>query len=198
MKRILFVIGFAGVFAGAVFASGSAIDKGSKMLKGNFRVSSLGGDAYTMNPYKSRVVNIHAEPVFAWFAARGLSIGVAFSMDKLTYDYDSMTLWGFGPRIDYFLAKGKPKEGAVNRCFYPYVSLSAQYQESFGQKGLASESWKRGATTAGGAGILQMIGNSVGVSLEMSYFLGFQFAGGDVKKRSEGLNATIGLNVFDF
>ena len=196
MKRILLLISLIIFIAKFLFAADFATDKGSKMLIGNFAFSSMGGEFWE-DENNNRYNSFQTNPIFSYFLLPGFSVGGKLLYAKVSqgapHGFREIN-WGFGPSIAYYIRGNKKPSGSVNHMIYPYLTASYLYTETEIKKNEESfEDIKVGSTISFGIGLLTMLGNSVGVSLEFSYDL-------DKLESVKGNKyiVLLGFNVFDY
>lgn len=155
-----------------IFAFGSACaqsfptNKGSKIVGGEFYFSSAGGDLYE-NWEGDRLTSIEVDPFISFFLAPGLALGGNFLFERMSQGDASLTTWGIGPRLMYFIGGSKPIS-TVKGTTYPFLDAAFLYVKSTYEYN-SYDSSESGTMIRFGGGILRMLSDSVGLLGEVAY-----------------------------
>lgn len=82
-----------------------ATDSRAAIVSGMLSFSSQGGDLYGGFD-DERLTTITIMPSFIYFVAPGIGIGGDLSYSRLSRGENSLTTWGVGPKIGYFMDSG--------------------------------------------------------------------------------------------
>ena len=154
------------VACGSAFAQSFPTDKGSKIVAGEFAFSSAGGDLYE-NSDGDRLTTIELDPFISYFLTPGLALGGNFLLERMSQGDWSLTTWGIGPRLIYFIGGSQPISTVKGKT-YPFLDAAFLYiKNTF--KYDSDESSSLGTMIRFGGGILHMLSDSVGLFGEAVY-----------------------------
>ncbi len=170
MRFILLLAVLASLILIAANPSAAATDpvsKGSKMIGGQFLLSSSGGDLYEVN--NKRVTLLEMNPYLGVFVSDGFNFGGTFAIRRYSSDDETNTSFGIGPRIAYFFRQGSRHE--VRGSTYPFIGLAVMYKR-ITYDDADRESYDvtfSGFSFAFGGGLVYMFSRQVGISFEANY-----------------------------
>jgi hypothetical protein len=163
--------------AGALQAQEHATDRGSYIFGGSAGLSShKAGES-------SRSTYMHMSPSVQYFVQPGLAIGGTLSLAHARYDAASMTTYGAGPTVSYYLGDG-------SQSLRPYLSGRTIYAGVSGSSGHA-------LTYGGKAGVLYLFTRSVGLDASLFYDAWSQ-RGSGFTSRSDAFGVALGFSAFAF
>jgi hypothetical protein len=140
-------------------------DKRSQIVSGGFSFSSAGGDLYQSGD--DRLTVIELSPSIGYFVIPGLAIGGKFVLERTSLGEGSLTSWGIGPHIVYFVGADKPR-ARIKGTIYPYLGAAFLYNRTTYKSG-GWDSTASGTMISFGAGVLRMLSNAVGLFGEANY-----------------------------
>lgn len=173
MKHFLLAapVMFVALNPGLTFAQDSAFDPGSKIVAGSFAYSSACGDLYEDDD--ERLTTLQFTPSLSVFVSPGFAVGGKFLYARSSQDQESITSWGIGPQIIYYIGGNQPRE-SVRGATYPYLGVAfvftkSTYESSF--LGQTEDISTSGTAFSFGFGINHMLTESVGLFGEVDYQL---------------------------
>jgi hypothetical protein len=93
--------------SGLAYGQGSVATSPSAMLlSGTISFSSQGGDLYAGGEDEARLTTLAIIPSLFYFVAPGWGIGGDLSYTRQSQRDESLTIWGAGPKIGYFIDSG--------------------------------------------------------------------------------------------
>ena len=109
MKPKMFLITALLLLLGFNFAHSQtrskATDKGAMLVSGAFSFASQGGDLYERS-HGERRTSTAIMPSLFYFIAPGVGLGLDLFYNYTQYRYYSLTAWGAGPKIGFFIDSG--------------------------------------------------------------------------------------------
>jgi len=153
------------VICSSAFAQSFPTDKGSKMILGGFAFSNAGGDLYEVDG--DRMTSIQVNPSVSYFVIPGLALGGKFLLQYASQGKASMTTWGIGPQVMYFVGGNQPKS-TVKGTTYPYLGAAFFYTRST-FKDEDGKDTISGTMISLGGGMLHMLSKTVGLFGEAGY-----------------------------
>jgi len=148
------------------FSQSFPTDKGSKLVAGEFSYSSSGGDS-NENSDGDRDISIDLGSSISYFLSPGLALGADFLFGRSSQGDNSVTMWGIGPRLSYFIG-GNHAVSTVKGTTYPFLTVSFVYVKGGYDYG-DNESSVSGNVIGFGGGIMHMLSESVGLYGNVSY-----------------------------
>ncbi len=159
-----------------------ATDKGAMLASGVFSFSSQGGDLYG-GFANDRLTTLAIIPSLFYFFAPGIGIGGDLSYNRTSQGDNSLTIWGAGPKIGYFIDSGSNT--------IPFVSGGVNYL-SVGD----GDDSEGGFRFKFGGGILIRKGH-MAVSMEAGYVLDrFKFEGASESTTGNTFAIAVGFAGF--
>ena len=197
MKRlflsILLITGSLAFFCFSASAQTSPISKGSDLLTGGFAFCSAGGRYYEDDGNRMKIIQFN--PSISTFVTRGCEIGGKFLFGNMSQGDVSMTSWGIGPKINYFIDVVEPKTPAKG-SIYPYIGLSVVFTKSTYDGYLDENFTINGILMSFNLGVYYMLSNSVGLIVEPSYEIDNMEVEGGSSVEGNKYNLIIGFSFF--
>jgi len=153
------------VFCSSGFAQSFPTDKGSVALFGSFAFSSAGGDLWEDDD--DRLTQLQFTPSVSYFVTPGFALGGKFLLNRMAQGDASMTTWGIGPHVLYFIGGNKPKP-TVKGTTYPYLGATFLYAKSTTEED-DDEFSISGTVISFGFGVCHMLTSTVGLVGEAAY-----------------------------
>ncbi|MDZ7393717.1 MAG: hypothetical protein ONB25_12550 [candidate division KSB1 bacterium] len=195
----------------ALFLAGSVslgqdfpTDKGSMILFGNILLSSMGGKVYESDG--DRLTMITATPGLIGFISPGIGIGGELLFNRAAQGKESSTAFGIGPKV-LLVIGGNEIPSSIKGSTYPYLGaafllLGAKYKYTITEwdwSGKVTETMEEssasGSILSASAGVLHMLSDAVGLSLECTYQLENERSGGESTSANK-INLLIGITAF--
>lgn len=184
------------IISSKLYSQGYPTDPGSTIVTGGLSFSSMGGDLYEFNG--DRLSLIQLNPAVCFFIAPGLAFGGSFVLERLSQGNISLTSWGIGPRILYFIG-GERDQDEIKGTTYPFVGFGFILTKSTisieGYSGMQKETIT-GNTIAFGGGFCRMLSDSIGLITEAGYNIDNQKLEGYGTIDGNKINIIIGLSYF--
>jgi hypothetical protein len=153
------------VICSSAFAQSFPTNKGSVMVYGSFAYSSAGGHLYEDDG--DRLSTLQFNPSVSYFVTPGLALGGKFLLSRTSQGDASLTGFGIGPHLLYFIGGNKPKD-KVKGTTYPYLGTTFLYSRA--TAGEDDEDLTiSGTMFSFGFGVCHMLSNSVGLVGEAAY-----------------------------
>lgn len=168
----------------ALIAGDRPVDKGSFIIGGSTSLNEIydsGDDSYDFG--------FLFEPEIQYFIIQGLAVGVDGYYDYYKYDDNSITQYGIGPSIAYYLSLKDPKG-------YPFARAAAIYHH-YERSSYSGNDWND-FKFKGSVGYTYFIGRNVSIagSLDYTYeryiFLDYDF----LTTWRDVFGVSIGLKAF--
>lgn len=198
MRKVLcsvcVMMGIALTAGSATAARNSAMDVGSAIVSGHFIFSSAGGDLYEFDG--SRQTFIQFDPSFSFFFYPGLAAGGSLLVERLSQGSASMTTWGLGPQMVYFVG-GNRYRPRLRGMTYPYLSTSFFFT-STSYSDDVFDSTTSGVMLSFSGGVMHMLSETIGVSGEINYQLDWRTPEGGSSLSGNTFNIGGGLTAFLF
>jgi hypothetical protein len=143
------------------------IDKGSKIISGQFSVSSYGGEYYERTG-SGRLTRLELDPAASFFVGSGFALGFRLQFGLTARGSYNHTSWSIGPEFSYYylLSEEKPE---ANGMLYGFLQAGYLYgNSSFGDNSDYNEQKIRLGT-----GLVHMLSNSIGLSAQLAYQIEF-------------------------
>jgi len=106
-KTFLTIVLFAVMGFGFAYGQRSeATSPSAALLSGAVSFSSQGGDLYAGGEDEDRLTTLAIIPSLFYFVAPGLGIGGDLSYNRQSQGNQSLTIWGAGPKLGYFMDSG--------------------------------------------------------------------------------------------
>jgi len=117
--RTLSCLAITLLFAGAIMAAETPIDKGSMIVDGSVYFISQGGDAYKDTADNSVAV-IGIMPSVGYFVAPSIMVGGSIFFESWSQGDYKETMFGVGPMVGYYFNLDATRT-EVKGAIYPYV-----------------------------------------------------------------------------
>jgi len=192
--RTLSCLAITLLFAGAIMAAETPVDKGSMILGGTAYFTGQSGDAYE-NADGDGVTTIALEPSVGYFVAPSIMVGGRILFESASQGDDKVTTFGIGPEVGYYFnldAARTEAKGAI----YPYVKaffVYAQYKFE----------WTGGDATTdvtmfgGEGGGVFMLSNAIGLNASVKFQSeSFKPEGADESISGTTLQVGAGITAF--
>jgi hypothetical protein len=168
-KTIILSIILVVFSCGLLSAGDSPIGKGAKLAGGSFAYTSRGGDFWE-NGNNDKLTIVEGRPVFMFFVAEGLAMGVTGVSQKRSQGEQERNVFGIGPEIQYYFDLKKEKNEFKGK-FLPFVALGAGFVTTSNSSGIAGGETieSSGFTIRMRGGIGYMLSNSIATTIGFSY-----------------------------
>jgi hypothetical protein len=160
LSTIMSFVFVVSIFSNYAIGQSFPTDKGSTNLMGKFLFSSSGGDLYSGSD-GNRLVAIEFDPAFGYFVSPGFSIGGQILYESLSQGDASLTTWGIGPELTYYIGGSEAKE-SIKGTTLPFLHAAFFYTNSSWDSGSSSSSTS-GTKIRFGGGVMHLITNTVGL-----------------------------------
>jgi hypothetical protein len=177
------------------------MDKGSKIIQGNFSISSLGGDLYESGD--ERLLMIQVTPSYSAFVIPGVAIGGRIIYYHSSQGTRSSTGWGIGPQLTIFFSASEPPE-TIEKNSFPYFSAAFLYSnstlkisETFNGFTDTYESTTTNTVLSFGLGWMYMLSNYIAIDSELTYNIeNYSRESSDSSISGNQINFLIGITAF--
>lgn len=185
-KNFLIVVIALLIGANLVHGQGrsAATKTGAQLISGTFSFSSQGGDLY-MGSSDERITTISVIPGWLYYVAPGFGIGGDLTYQRISVGEFSLTQWGIGPKLGYFV---ESENNAI-----PFVAAAVNYlaisesEEDYSDTGFSIK---------GGGGVM-FRKDHLAVSFEAGYIFE-QLKVGEMDETETGNTIFIALGLAGF
>jgi outer membrane protein W len=162
-KRIGVYLALLLILPIAALAQNFAVDKGSILIDGSAGFSSSGGDLNEVNGEKSTEIMVN--PFIGYFIVPNLGVGLEGIFAKESQGDYSVSAFGVGPRVAYFLGNASSKT-------FPFLGAGVflvKGKAETGDPGVTAEETQFNISVS--AGITAMVAKNVGITGKVYYTL---------------------------
>lgn len=177
----------------SLFSQSYPVDKGSTMIMGSFSFSSSGGELYESGD-GDRLTSFELSPMLGYFIVPGFSIGLQFTYSNLSQGDASLSSWGVGPEIAYFIGGNEAKE-KIKGVTYPFLTASYYIMGDTYSSGSSDRS-QSGSKFRLGVGIDHLITESVGLFGLLAYDMDTEKPEDGESESGNQIGVYAGFNIF--